>query len=140
MDPAHGPFVHQAWWWRSRSSIHEKEKHFEPIDQGFRMSTHAPSGNSAPYKLLGVYGEPITTTIDFVLPNRRYESIRCGKKWFASLTTVTPTTPNACRIDVAAAWNIFYSVPLVKQIAMFFGERFVRQDQETMIEQAEGLK
>jgi phenylpropionate dioxygenase-like ring-hydroxylating dioxygenase large terminal subunit len=140
MDPAHGPFVHQAWWWRSRKSIHEKEKHFEPIEQGFRMSTHAPSGNSAPYKLLGVYGEPITTTIDFVLPNRRYESIRCGKKWFASLTTVTPTTANACRIDVAAAWNIFYHVPLVKQIAMYFGERFVRQDQETMVEQAEGLK
>src|SRR6202451_2121160 len=21
MDPAHGPFVHQAWWWRSRASI-----------------------------------------------------------------------------------------------------------------------
>ncbi len=26
MDPAHGPFVHQAWWWRSRASIHEKTK------------------------------------------------------------------------------------------------------------------
>ena len=24
MDPAHGPFVHQAWWWRSRHSIREK--------------------------------------------------------------------------------------------------------------------
>ncbi len=80
MDPAHGPFVHQAWWWRSRASIHEKTKHFEPIAEGFRMSAHAPSGNSAPYKLLGVYGEPITTQIDFVLPNRRYETIRCGRE------------------------------------------------------------
>ena len=100
MDPAHGPFVHQAWWWRTRQSIHEKEKHFEPIPQGFRMSAHAPSANSAPYKLLGVYGEPITTTIDFVLPNRRYETIRCGDKWFTSLTTVTPITathmPHRC--------------------------------------------
>jgi phenylpropionate dioxygenase-like ring-hydroxylating dioxygenase large terminal subunit len=26
MDPAHGPFVHQAWWWRQRHSIHEKKK------------------------------------------------------------------------------------------------------------------
>jgi phenylpropionate dioxygenase-like ring-hydroxylating dioxygenase large terminal subunit len=140
MDPAHGPFVHQSWWWRSKHSIHEKAKHFEPIPEGFRMSAHAPSGNSAPYKLLGVYGEPITTTIDFVLPNRRFETIRCGPKWFASLTTVTPTTPNACRIDVAAAWNIFYAVPLVTTIAKFFGARFVRQDQETMIQQAEGLR
>ncbi len=140
MDPAHGPFVHQSWWWRTRQSIHEKVKHFEPIEQGFRMSAHAPSGNSAPYKLLGVYGEPITTTIDFVLPNRRYESIRCGDKWFSSLTTVTPTAPNACRIDVHGAWNIFYNVPLVTSIARYFGDRFVRQDQLTMIQQAEGLK
>ena len=148
MDPAHGPFVHQAWWWRSRASIHEKTKHFEPIEDGehngrnagFRMSTHAPSGNSAPYKLLGVYGEPITTTIDFVLPNRRFEAIRAGGKWFSSLTTVTPVTPSTCRIDVVAAWNIFYRIPFVTSIATFFGARFVQQDQQTMIEQAEGLR
>jgi len=29
-----------------------EEKRFEPIPQGFRMATHAPSANSAPYKLL----------------------------------------------------------------------------------------
>ena len=144
MDPAHGPFVHQSWWWRKQASIHEKEKHFEPINepraQGFRMSAHQPSGNSAPYKLLGVYGEPITTTIDFVLPNRRIETIRCGPKWFSSITTVTPTTPAACRIDVYAAWNIFYNVPFVTAIATFFGKRFVAQDQLTMVQQAEGLR
>jgi phenylpropionate dioxygenase-like ring-hydroxylating dioxygenase large terminal subunit len=140
MDPAHGPFVHQSWWWRSRASIHEKEKHFEPIPEGFRMSAHAPSGNSAPYKLLGVYGEPITTTIDFQLPNRRVETIRCGAKWFSSITTVTPVTPRSCRIDVFAAWNIFYAVPGVTPIAKFFGKRFVAQDQQTMIEQARGLR
>lgn len=140
MDPAHGPFVHQAWWWRSRASIHEKEKHFEPIPQGFRMTAHQPSANSAPYKLLGVYGEAITTTIDFVLPNRRYEIIRAGEKWFASLTTVTPTVENNCRIDVCAAWNVFLNVPFLTPIAKFFGRRFVRQDQLTMIQQAEGLK
>jgi nitrite reductase/ring-hydroxylating ferredoxin subunit len=132
--------VHQAWWWRSRHSIHEKEKHFEPIPQGFRMSAHTPSANSAPYKLLGVYGEPIETTIDFVLPNRRYETLRCGSKWFATLTTVTPTTPGNSRIDVYGAWNIFYRVPFVTTVAKFFAERFVRQDQLTMVQQAEGLK
>ncbi len=113
MDPAHGPFVHQSWWWRSGASIHVKEKQFEPIPQGFRMTAHAPSANSAPYKLLGVYGQPVTTTIDFVLPNRRYETIRCGDKWFSSLTTVTPVTPSTSRIDVYAAWNVFYHVPFV---------------------------
>jgi len=140
MDPAHGPFVHQAWWWRTRSSIREKTKRFEPIPGGFRMSAHAPSANSAPYKLLGVYGQPVETTIDFVLPNRRTEIIRCGDKWFSSLTTVTPVTASTCRIDVVAAWNVFYHVPFLTLIAKYFGAKFVRQDQVTMIQQAEGLK
>jgi phenylpropionate dioxygenase-like ring-hydroxylating dioxygenase large terminal subunit len=140
MDPAHGPFVHQAWWWRSGASIHEKEKQFEPIPQGFRMTAHTPSSNSAPYKLLGVYGQPIKTTIDFVLPNRRYETIRCGDKWFSSLTTVTPVTATESRIDIVAAWNVFYWVPLAPTIAKAFGKRFVEQDRQTMVEQAQGLR
>lgn len=142
MDPAHGPFVHQAWWWRTRHSIHEKRKHFEPIPMGFRMTAHTPSSNSAPYKLLRMYAqaESITTTIDFVLPNRRYEQIHAGKYWFSSMTTVTPVTAEHCRIDVVAAWNLFRHVPFVLPIFRFFGERFMRQDQRTMEIQAEGLR
>jgi nitrite reductase/ring-hydroxylating ferredoxin subunit len=141
MDPAHGPFVHRAWWWRSAASIHEKTKLFEPLAQGFRMSAHAPSANSAPYRLLG---KPVTT-IDFTLPNRRTETIRAvnarGKeRWFASLTTVTPVTASTCRIDVVAAWNIGYHVPFVTGIAKYFGAKFVAQDQQTMVEQARGLR
>jgi len=195
MDPAHGPFVHQAWWWRSAASIHEKTKKFEPIinpfgdrdepfaHDGFRMSPHAPSSNSAPYKLLG---RPVTT-IDFTLPNRRIETIvatksgtiytpdsalsfnpaikslssrpereaRSGEtrisdhhersdhetlRWFSSLTTVTPITPSTCRIDVVAAWNIAYYIPFVTPLVKFFGARFVGQDQQTMVEQARGLR
>jgi phenylpropionate dioxygenase-like ring-hydroxylating dioxygenase large terminal subunit len=142
MDPAHGPFVHQAWWWRGRRSIHEKAKCFEPIPGGFRMSAHMPSANSAPYKLLRAYAkaEGITTMIDFVLPNLRLEQIRAGNKWFSSLTTVTPITPERSRIDVTAAWNIFRWIPFVLPVFRFFGKRFMRQDQHTMEMQAEGLR
>ncbi len=170
MDPAHGPFVHRAWWWRSAASIHQKTKRFEPIlspdgqHDGFRMSPHAPSSNSAPYKLLG---RPVTT-IDFTLPNRRTETIVATKsgriytpddalnsprttengqgttpespRWFSSLTTVTPITPSTCRIDVVAAWNIAYFVPFITPLVKFFGARFVEQDQQTMVEQARGLR
>ncbi len=149
MDPAHGPFVHRAWWWRSGASIHEKTKHFEPLfdepgngrNAGFRMSPHSPSTNSAPYRLLG---RPVTT-IDFVLPNRRTETIlatdkRGKQRWFSSLTTVTPVTASTCRIDVVAAWNIAYPVPFVTSLVRFFGGRFVAQDQSTMVEQARGLR
>jgi phenylpropionate dioxygenase-like ring-hydroxylating dioxygenase large terminal subunit len=142
MDPAHGPFVHQAWWWRSRHSIHEKQKNFEPIPNGFRMSAHTPSSNSAPYKLLRLYvdADSITTTIDFVLPNLRREIIRAGKYWFSSLTTVTPITRNQCRIDVVAAWNIFRWLPFGPQLLKFVFAKFVEQDRRTMELQAEGLR
>ena len=147
MDPAHGPFVHQSWWWRSKGSIHAKEKHFEPLldtenhgrNAGFRMAAHAPSSNSLPYKLLGAHG-PVTTTIDFVMPNRRYEVIRSGDKWFATLTTVTPVTPSTCRIDVCGAWNVLGWFPFFTPLLKFFGNIFVGQDQQTMVEQAAGLK
>jgi phenylpropionate dioxygenase-like ring-hydroxylating dioxygenase large terminal subunit len=137
MDPAHGPFVHQSWYWRSRHSIHEKEKKFEPIPNGFRMSPHTPSSNSAPYRMLQKYtGEPVTTTIDFVLPNIRTEEIRSGKLWFSSRATVTPVRRDLCRIDFVAAWNLLLPVWIFRM----FAEKFLRQDQETMIQQAEGLK
>jgi phenylpropionate dioxygenase-like ring-hydroxylating dioxygenase large terminal subunit len=142
MDPAHGPFVHQAWWWRSRHSIHEKQKHFEPIPDGFRMSAHTPSSNSAPYKLLRLYAKAnaITTTIDFVLPNLRVETIRAGKYWFSSLTTVTPVTRTHCRIDVAAAWNLFQWIPFAPELLKFVFAKFVEQDRQTMEDQSRGLR
>jgi phenylpropionate dioxygenase-like ring-hydroxylating dioxygenase large terminal subunit len=137
MDPAHGPFVHASWFWRKRASIHEKEKKFEPIPNGFRMSPHTPSSNSAPYRMLQKYtGEPVTTTIDFVLPNMRTEEIRSGRLWFSSRATVTPVRRDLCRIDFVAAWNLLLPVWIFR----IFAEKFLRQDQQTMILQAEGLK
>ncbi len=141
MDPAHGPFVHQAWWWRTRHSIRDKEKQFEPIPNGFRMSPHAPSTNSAPYKLLKwITGEPATTTIDFVLPNQRFEQIRAGRYWLSSRTTVTPVRRDLCRLDFVAAWNILPWFPVVRLIIEVLGPRFIRQDTEVIEKQSLGLK
>ncbi|HXP80271.1 MAG TPA: aromatic ring-hydroxylating dioxygenase subunit alpha [Verrucomicrobiae bacterium] len=139
MDPAHGPFVHQSWWWRSRRSIREKQKTFEPIPQGFRMSSHAPSANSGPYKLLRFYGEEVTTQIDFVLPNMRTEQVRCGAYWFTNRTTVTPIRRDLCRLDFVAAWNLFRWFP-VTPFLKFFGKRFIAQDQDVIERQQPGLK
>ena len=141
MDPAHGPFVHQAWWWRTRHSIRDKAKQFEPIPNGFRMSPHAPSANSAPYKILKfVTGEPATTTIDFVLPNQRFEQIRAGKYWLSSRTTVTPVRRDLCRLDFVTAWNILPWFPIVSFIIHVLGPRFIRQDTEVIKKQALGLR
>ena len=140
MDPAHGPFVHQSWFWRSRDSIHEKAKEFEPIPYGFRMKAHEPSRNSALYKVLGLYGQDVTTTIDFVLPNLRYEIVRCGSYWFSSRATVTPITDKECRIDFYAAWNVFRWVPFSKTLFRLIARHFLDQDKRIMEQQAVGLQ
>lgn len=140
MDPAHGPFVHQSFWWRRRHSIHTKEKRFEPVPNGFRMSAHTPSTNSGAYKLLNLYGKPITTTIDFVLPNMRFEQVRCGPYWFSSRALVTPVTHDECRLDFLAAWNFLGWVPFTKTVFRVFAHWFASQDQKIMEMQAVGLK
>jgi len=139
MDPAHGPFVHQSWYWRSRRSIREKQKQFEPIPNGFRMSAHTPSANSGPYKLLRFYGDEVTTQIDFELPNVRTELVRCGKYFFANRTTVTPIRRDLCRLDFVAAWNLFPWLP-VAPLLQIFGKRFIAQDQQVIDAQQPGLK
>jgi len=140
IDPVHSPFVHQSLWWRSPKSMDTKVKVFEPIPNGFRMRAHTPSANSAAYKLLKVYGEEITTTIDFVLPNVRIEQIRCGRHWLSNRTTITAVTNEESRLDFVAAWNIFSWVPMVTPIFRLFAEKFIAQDQETMGKLAVGLK
>jgi phenylpropionate dioxygenase-like ring-hydroxylating dioxygenase large terminal subunit len=140
LDPAHGPYVHQSWYWRSSHNLRDKHKTFEPIPNGFRMVPHAPSANSAAYKLLGVYGQPVTTTIDFVLPNQRTEMIRCGKLWFTNRTVVTPIRRDLCRLDFCAAWNLFRWVPFVTPIFTAFARKFIAQDQHNMQRQAVGLR
>jgi phenylpropionate dioxygenase-like ring-hydroxylating dioxygenase large terminal subunit len=140
MDPAHGPFVHQSWWWRTRRSIHEKQKTFEPVPYGFRIRTHTPSANSGAYKLLRFYGDAVTTSIEFTLPNIRVEQIRIGDHWVVNRAVVTPIDQNRCRLDFCAAWNIFSWVPFVKPIFNVFARKFIRQDQGTMELQAEGLR
>src|SRR5258708_328475 len=137
MDPAHGPFVHQSWFWRKRASIHEKAKQFEPIPNGFRMSPHQPSANSAPYRLLAkMTGETVTTTIDFVLPNLRTEIDRSGRLWFSIRATVTPVRRDLCRIDFVAAWNLPFPVSIFR----IFAKIFLRQGQTTSLHQAAGLE
>jgi phenylpropionate dioxygenase-like ring-hydroxylating dioxygenase large terminal subunit len=140
LDPAHGPYVHQSWYWRSAHKLRDKEKTFEPIPNGFRMVPHAPSANSTAYKLLGVYGQPVTTTIEFVLPNMRTETIRCGKLWFTNRTTITPIRRDRCRLDFWAAWNLFRWAPFVKPIFRGFARRFIAQDQLNAERQSVGLR
>src|SRR5690606_5365104 len=85
MDPAHGPYVHKSWFWRSEKTMLEKRKKFAPVDYGFQMVRHQPSKNSKAYNILG--GTP-TTEITFTLPCVRVEHIEVGPRHFYSYTAL----------------------------------------------------
>jgi phenylpropionate dioxygenase-like ring-hydroxylating dioxygenase large terminal subunit len=136
MDPAHGPFVHQSWWWRSKRSIHEKAKVFGPEDFGFAMRRHQPSSNSAAYKLLG--GTP-TTEIRFRLPGIRVEDIEIGEKRVCGLTAVTPVDAETTEIHHMIYWNVGWAGAL-KPILSLFARKFLGQDRDVVVKQQRGLK
>lgn len=136
MDPAHGPYVHRAWWWRSRRSIHDKQKAFGASPFGFTMLRHAPSKNSNAYKLLG--GKP-ETEIAFRLPSVRIEHIRAGRHVLINLTAVTPIDDGASEINHAIYWTLPWLTPL-KPVLRPFVRAFLRQDRDIMLKQREGVE
>jgi phenylpropionate dioxygenase-like ring-hydroxylating dioxygenase large terminal subunit len=135
MDPAHGPFVHTAWWWRPRRSVHEKAKAFEPSPFGFTMVRHAPSTNSNAYRILG--GQP-ATEISFRLPAVRIEHIRIGRHVVCNLTALTPLDDHTTEITTALYWTMPWLTAL-KPLLRPFVRRFLTQDRDIMAMQQAGL-
>ncbi|MGE5268875.1 MAG: Rieske 2Fe-2S domain-containing protein [Thiohalocapsa sp.] len=136
MDPAHGPFVHSAWWWRSRRSIHEKAKAFAPSPWGFTMLRHAPSSNSRAYRLLG--GAP-ATEIAFRLPSVRIEATEAGRFAVANLTALTPVDAETTRVSHCIYWNAPW-LSLLRPLLRPYVRAFLRQDREIMRRQQDGLR
>lgn len=136
MDPAHGPFVHQAWYWRSRRSIHEKAKKFVPSLRGFSMVAHRPSANSFAYCVLG---KDISTEIRFELPGVRFEHIRAGATEVVGLTTCTPIDDETTEVTQTFYWNRAW-LGLFKPAFRPFVRAFLNQDRAMVELQREGLK
>jgi phenylpropionate dioxygenase-like ring-hydroxylating dioxygenase large terminal subunit len=134
MDPAHGPYVHDHWWWKKPPRV--KEKHYAPLPTGFVMTAHKPS--KPVYSLLG----DVTTQITFELPSTRFEIIagRMFGKAFkvVGLTVCTPRDDNntdTIQVFYWPAWLFF--------IAPFFwalGPTFIGDDRKIVELQREGLK
>ena len=136
MDPAHGPFVHRSWWWRSESSIHAKAKHHVPSERGFTMVGHKPSSNSALYKILG---SDISTEIRFELPGLRFERIRAGKLEVLGFTAVTPLDAERTLVTQIFYWTI-PALALIRPLFRPFARAFLGQDRKIVELQNEGLK
>jgi phenylpropionate dioxygenase-like ring-hydroxylating dioxygenase large terminal subunit len=136
MDPAHGPYVHQQWWWRSAASQHDKAKRFEPREQGFAMVRHQPSRNSRAYAILG--GEPLTE-ISFRLPGLRWEHVTVGRRQVLSLTCLTPVDAARTRIT-QIVWSDHPAFLLLRPLIRAGARAFLRQDGEMVDLQNQGLK
>lgn len=136
MDPAHGPYVHKQWWWRTEHSMHEKAKAFEPREYGWAMARHAPSSNSRAYKILG--GAP-ATEITFRLPGYRWEHIEVGPRQVLALTCLTPVTETKTRIT-QIFWSDHWVFGLVKPFLRAGSRAFLKQDGDMVNLQNEGLR
>ena len=136
MDPAHGPFVHRAWWWRSRRSIQAKTKAFAPSPWGFTMSRHAPSANSRAYRLLG--GAP-ETEIVFRLPSVRVEQIRAGRHAVCNLTAITPIDDKTTEINHCIYWTAPW-LSVLRPLLRPYVRAFLHQDLTIMERQSQGLR
>jgi len=136
MDPAHGPFVHRAWWWRSRHSIQQKAKAFTPSPFGFTMTRHTPSSNSRAYRLLG--GAP-ETEIVFRLPSVRVEQIRAGRHRVSNLTAITPIDDRVTEINHCVYWTMPW-LGMLKPALRRYVRTFLRQDRDIMERQQQGLR
>lgn len=136
MDPAHGPYVHRQWWWRSEHSQHDKQKAFEPRELGFAMARHAPSSNSRAYALLG--GRP-ETEITFRLPGYRWEHIVVGQRQVLALTCLTPLDETRTRIT-QIFWSDHPVFNLVRPFLRMGARAFLKQDGDMVNLQNEGLR
>ncbi|MGH7095435.1 MAG: aromatic ring-hydroxylating oxygenase subunit alpha, partial [Stellaceae bacterium] len=136
MDPAHGPFVHRAWWWRGRRSIHAKEKTFVPSPWGFTMTRHTPSTNSRAYSILGGTTD---TEIAFRLPSVRVEQIRAGRYAVANLTAITPIDDTTSEINHCIYWTAPW-LSALKPVLLPYVRAFLHQDRDIMQRQQQGLR
>jgi phenylpropionate dioxygenase-like ring-hydroxylating dioxygenase large terminal subunit len=136
MDPAHVPFVHRAWWWRSDAILTDEIKAFDPSPYGFTMRRHRLERETFFYRLIG--GSP-EVEIDFQLPGVRIEQITTQTNRVANLTVITPISETETEVT-----TMFYTtmswLKLFQPILLPFVHTFLGQDRDMVVKQQIGLK
>jgi phenylpropionate dioxygenase-like ring-hydroxylating dioxygenase large terminal subunit len=136
IDPAHGPYVHENWFWHVRGTLQDKTKSFVPSPFGFTMLPHRTSTNYRAYKILG--GKP-ETEIAFQLPGIRIERTRVGKHIICNMTAMTPLRDGVIEMNHVISWTMPWLAAL-KPVLRPFVKRFLRQDTTVAEQQNVGLK
>ncbi|AFY33473.1 aromatic ring-hydroxylating dioxygenase subunit alpha [Calothrix sp. PCC 7507] len=137
MDPAHSPYVHQVWWWRS-AKLNEEARQFDPSPYGFTMRRHQLSPSMGKlYKFVG-NGIP-ETEISFRLPGIRVEQTTSGNQRVCNLTTVTPISDTETEVTFTLYWTHSWLggfKPLLRSLI----RTFLGQDRMVVEKQQIGLK
>lgn len=125
-DPAHPAFVHTSRWWKSKAGLklRPKSKAFEPVEHGFRMTTHTLSGGARPYRLLGT---DVQVDVTISLPGLRIEHIRGSRHSACVLAAVTPVTETQTDVHYCVYWTVPWLAPL-RPVAAYMARDFLRQD------------
>ncbi len=135
LDPAHVPYVHKSWWWRSKADRKMKEKPFQPWGIGFQMMAHTPSANS---KGLKAVGGNLSTEITFLLPGYRIECIRSPEREMIALTCLTPITEKEVQFTQYLYFPKGHYLNWFKWVLRYLGRGFMAQDVGAFTKQAEG--
>lgn len=136
MDPAHSPFVHRAWWWRSGRELFEEVKAFDPSPYGFTMRRHQILNVPGGYRLLGGVPE---TEIAFRLPSVRIEHVTTGRHTVCNLTAVTPISETETEVHTTLYWDVPW-LTAMKPIVRLLVRSFLNQDRAIVAKQQVGLK
>lgn len=124
IDPAHVPYVHNAWWWRSTKRVKEKTKQYLPDENGWTILRHRPSDHSFAFQLFGRF---IETEISFRLPGCRREYLTFDDKTFLSgLTALTPIDNTHTELNHTTYWtlpNSGFMAPIINRfVRVFLGQ------------------
>ncbi len=137
IDPAHVPYVHNSWWWRSAKSLKVKTKHYVPAGNGWTMVKHQPSAHSITFKLFGKY---IETEISFRLPGCRREYLTFnGRTMLAGISTLTPIDDTHTELNHTTYWT-FPGTGFITPIVHYFVNEFLGQDRTIAEKQEMNLK
>lgn len=138
IDPAHVPYIHKSWWWRSAKKLKAKEKHYVPEGSGWTMVKHKPAAHSIVFKLFGRF---IETEISFRLPGCRREYITfAGKTILAGISTLTPIDETNTELNHTTYWMFPGTKFFMEPIIQYFVKEFLGQDQSIAERQAINLK
>lgn len=137
IDPAHVPYVHNAWWWRSTRNMKEKRKRYVPAENGWTMVKHQPPGHSIVFKLIGKH---IETEISFRLPGCRREYLSYqGRTFLSGISTLTPVDETHTELNHTTYWTI-PGTGFISPMVNYFVREFLGQDKTIAEMQAVGLR